>query len=161
MKKFFIVSLLIAMFGAFNNCYAQSQTQKAGSEKGVLVSGSISLCTYDRACLITDNDMQLWTQKFEVSYDSSVKRYGVYIKCHGDIINLDIKYTGNNDGVHSYKGTDLMTGRQVVVMTKQKLSSYLRNNGVNYPSEVESSKGIIVTVPSTYTVFSIVSMKNK
>lgn len=149
------------MFGAFNNGYAQSKTQKANSEKGVLISGSTSLCTYDRACLITDNDMQLWTQKFEVSYDSSVKRYGVYIKCHGDIINLDIKYAGNNEGIHSYKGTDLMTGRQVVVMTKQKLSSYLRNNGVNDPDKVESEEGIIVTVPSTYTVFSVVPLKNR
>ena len=60
-----------------------------------------------------------------------------------------------------YEGIDRMTGRKVVVITKQKLSTYLNNNGVASHTEVESVKGIVITVPSTYTVFSVVPIKNK
>ncbi len=158
MKKNFVLCIFIALVGAFTNVHS---TNLPTPDNGVLVSGSIRLCTYERACLITDNDMKLWTDILEVSYDSSVKSYGVYIKCHGDIINLDVKYKEGGAGAYTYEGADRMTGRRVVVVTKQKLSSYLNNNGVGHPSEVESPKGIIVTIPSTYTVFSVVPIKNK
>ena len=110
---------------------------------------------------MTDNDMKHWTQKLEISYDGSDKTHGIYINVRGDIINLGVKYKSNGKETFTYEGTDRVTGQKVIVITKQKLSSYLNNNGVASHTEVESSKGIIVTVPATYTVFSVVPIKNK
>ncbi len=159
MKKYFVLLLLTVAIGAFQNVNAQ--TTKTSSELGVLVSGNVRLCTYDKACLITDNQMKFWTQKLEISYDGYDKTYGIYVKVQGDIINLSVKYSERGAESYTYKGVDRMTGRNVSVITKQKLSSYLNNNGVDNLSDIESSEGLIVTVPSTYTVFSIVPIKNK
>lgn len=105
--------------------------------------------------------MKHWTQKREISYDGSDKTYGIYINVRGDIINLGVKYKSSGKESYTYEGTDRVTGRKVVVVTKQKLSWYLNNNGVDSHTEVESPKGIIVTVPATYTVFSVIPIKNK
>lgn len=158
MKKYFVLSVFIILVGAFTNAQGQSS---AIPEKGVLVYGNVRLCTYERGCLITDNDMKHWTQKLEISYDGSDKTYGIYINVRGDIINLGVKYKSSGTESYTYEGTDRVTGRKVVVVTKQKLSWYLNNNGVSSHTEVESPKGIVVTVPSTYTVFSVVPIKNR
>lgn len=105
--------------------------------------------------------MKNWTQKLEISYDGSDKTYGIYINVRGDIINLSVKHKSSGKESHTYEGIDRVTRRKVVVVTKQKLSSYLNNNGVASHTEVESPKGIIVTVPSTYTVFSVIPIKNE
>lgn len=105
--------------------------------------------------------MKNWTQKLEISYDGSDKTYGIYINVRGDVINLGVKFKSSGKESYTYEGTDRVTGRKVVVVTKQKLSWYLNNNGVESHTEVESPKGIIVTVPATYTVFSVVPIKNK
>lgn len=105
--------------------------------------------------------MKHWTQKLEISYDGSDKTYGIYINVRGDIINLGVKYKSSGTESYTYEGTDRVTGRKVVVVTKQKLSWYLNNNGVSSHTEVKSPKGIVVTVPSTYTVFSVVPIKNR
>ena len=146
------------LIGAFTNVQSQNTVTP---DKGVLVSGNVRLCNYERGCLITDNDMKHWTQKLEISYDGSDKTYGIYIGVRGDIINLGVKYKSSGKESHTYEGTDRVTGRKAIVVTKQKLSTYLNNNGVASHTEVESSKGIVVTVPSTYTVFSVVPIKNK
>lgn len=161
MKKYFVVSLLFVLMGVFPNVHAQNSSSKDTSKSGVLTSGSVQLCNYERGCLITDNDMKHWTQKLEISYDGSDKTYGIYINVRGDIINLGVKYKSSGKESYTYEGTDRVTGRKVVVVTKQKLSWYLNNNGVESHTEVESPKGIIVTVPATYTVFSVVPIKNK
>ena len=162
MKKYFVTSLLLSvLIGVFSNVHAQNSSSENNPQKGVLVSGNVRLCNYERGCLITDNDMKHWTQKLEISYDGSDKTYGIYIKAQGDIINLSVKYKSSGKESYVYEGTDRITGKRVVVVTKQKLSTYLDNNGVESHTEVESPKGIIVTIPSTYTVFSIVPIKNK
>ena len=158
MKKYFVLSVFIILVGAFTNAQGQSS---AIPEKGVLVHGNVRLCNYERGCLITDNDMKHWTQKLEISYDGSDKTYGIYINVRGDIINLGVKYKSSGTESYTYEGTDRVTGRKVVVVTKQKLSWYLNNNGVSSHTEVESPKGIVVTVPSTYMVFSVVPIKNR
>ena len=158
MKKYFVLSVFIMLIGAFTNVQGQNS---ATPDKGVLVHGNVRLCNYERGCLITDNDMKHWTQKLEISYDGSDKTYGIYINVRGDIINLGVKYKSSGTESYTYEGTDRVTGRKVVVVTKQKLSWYLNNNGVDSHTEVESPKGIIVTVPATYTVFSVVPIKNK
>lgn len=158
MKKYFVLSVLIMLIGAFTNVQSQNTVT---SGNGVLVSGNVQLCTYERGCLITDNDMKHWTQKLEISYDGSDKTYGIYIKVQGDIINLAVKYQSSSKESYTYIGIDRITGRKVVVVTKQKLSTYLNNSGVDSHLDVESPKGIIVTIPATYTVFSIVPIKNK
>lgn len=146
------------LIGAFANVQGQNS---GTSDKGVLIYGNVRLCNYERGCLITDNDMKHWTQKLEISYDGSDKTYGIYINAQGDIINLGVRYKSSGKETFTYEGIDRITGRKVVVVTKQKLSSYLNNNGVSSHIEVKSSKGIVVTVPSTYTVFSVVPIKNK
>ena len=158
MKKYFVLSVFIMLIGAFTNVQGQNSVTP---DKGVLVHGNVRLCNYERGCLITDNDMKHWTQKLEISYDGSDKTYGIYINVRGDIINLGVKYKSSGTESYTYEGTDRVTGRKVVVVTKQKLSWYLNNNGVDSHTEVESPKGIIVTVPATYTVFSVVPIKNK
>ena len=158
MKKYFVLSVFIMLIGAFTNVQGQNS---ATPDKGVLVHGNVRLCNYERGCLITDNDMKHWTQKLEISYDGSDKTYGIYINVRGDIINLGVKYKSSGTESYTYEGTDRVTGRKVVVVTKQKLSWYLNNNGVDSHTEVASPKGIIVTVPATYTVFSVVPIKNK
>ena len=158
MKKYFVLSVFIMLIGAFTNVQGQNS---ATPDKGVLVHGNVRLCNYERGCLITDNDIKHWTQKLEISYDGSDKTYGIYINVRGDIINLGVKYKSSGTESYTYEGTDRVTGRKVVVVTKQKLSWYLNNNGVDSHTEVESPKGIIVTVPATYTVFSVVPIKNK
>ncbi len=158
MKKYFVLSVFIMLIGAFTNVQGQNS---ATPDKGVLVHGNVRLCNYERGCLITDNDMKHWTQKLEISYDGSDKTYGIYINVRGDIINLGVKYKSSGKESYTYEGTDRVTGRKVVVVTKQKLSWYLNNNGVDSHTEVESPKGIIVTVPATYTVFSVIPIKNK
>ena len=158
MKKYFVLSVFIMLIGAFTNVQGQNS---ATPDKGVLVHGNVRLCNYERGCLITDNDMKHWTQKLEISYDGSDKTYGIYINVRGDIINLGVKYKSSGTESYTYEGTDRVTGRKVVVVTKQKLSWYLNNNGVDSHTEVESPKGIIVTVPATYTVFSVIPIKNK
>ncbi len=158
MKKDFVLSVLIMLIGAFTNVHSQNTVTP---DNGVLVSGNVRLCTYERGCLITDNDMKNWTQKLEISYDGSDKTYGIYINVRGDVINLGVKYKSSGKESYTYEGTDRVTGRKVVVVTKQKLSWYLNNNGVESHTEIESPKGIIVTVPATYTVFSVVPIKNK
>ena len=158
MKKYFVLSVFIMLIGAFTNVQGQNS---ATPDKGVLVHGNVRLCNYERGCLITDNDIKHWTQKLEISYDGSDKTYGIYINVRGDIINLGVKYKSSGIESYTYEGTDRVTGRKVVVVTKQKLSWYLNNNGVDSHTEVESPKGIIVTVPATYTVFSVVPIKNK
>lgn len=158
MKKYFVLSVFIMLIGAFTNVQGQNSVTP---NKGVLFHGNVRLCTYERGCLITDNDMKHWTQKLEISYDGSDKTYGIYIGVRGDIINLGVKYKSSGKESHTYEGTDRVTGRKVVVVTKHKLSWYLNNNGVDSHTEVESPKGIIVTVPATYTVFSVVPIKNK
>ena len=150
MKKYFVLSVFIMLIGAFTNVQGQNS---ATPDKGVLVHGNVRLCNYERGCLITDNDM--------ISYDGSDKTYGIYINVRGDIINLGVKYKSSGKESYTYEGTDRVTGRKVVVVTKQKLSWYLNNNGVDSHTEVESPKGIIVTVPATYTVFSVIPIKNK
>lgn len=163
MKKYFEVLLLAVLLGLSFNTQASDigYTYNSLPDNGVLVSGSIRLCNYEKACLITDSDMKFWTQALEISYDSSDKYYGIYIKCHGDIINLAVKYVHGSEGAYVYEGYDRITNREVVVVTKQKLSSYLNNNGVNSHLEVNSEDGIIVTAPATYTVFSLCPIKNK
>lgn len=104
----------------------------------MLVHGNVRLGTYERGCLIADNDMKHWTQKLEISYDGSDKTYGIYINVRGDIINLGVKYKSSGKESYTYEGTDRVTGRKVVVVTKQKLSWYLNNNGVSSHTEVES-----------------------
>lgn len=158
MKKYFVLSVFIMLIGAFTNVQGQNS---ATPDKGVLVHGNVRLCNYERGCLITDNDMKHWTQKLEISYDGSDKTYGIYINVRGDIINLGVKHKSSGTESYTYEGTDRVTGRKVVVVTKQKLSWYLNNNGVDSHTEVASPKGIIVTVPATYTVFSVVPIKNK
>lgn len=158
MRKYFILSVFIMLIGAFPN--AQSQNSVTPN-KGVLIHGNVRLCNYERGCLITENGMKHWTQKLEVSYDGSDKTYGIYINVRGDIINLGVKYKSSGKESYLYEGIDRMTGRKVVVITKQKLGTYLNNNGVASHTEVESVKGIVITVPSTYTVFSVVPIKNK
>ena len=158
MKKYFVLSVFIMLIGAFTNVQGQNSVTP---DKGVLVHGNVRLCNYERGCLITDNDMKHWTQKLEISYDGSDKTYGIYINVRGDIINLGVKYKSSGTESYTYEGTDRVTGRKVVVVTKQKLSWYLNNNGVSSHTEVESPKGIVVTVPATYTVFSVVPIKNK
>ena len=158
MKKYFVLSVFIMLIGAFTNVQGQNS---ATPDKGVLVHGNVRLCNYERGCLITDNDIKHWTQKLEISYDGSDKTYGIYINVRGDIINLGVKYKSSGTESYTYEGTDRVTGRKVVVVTKQKLSWYLNNNGVDSHTEVESPKGIIVTVPATYTVFSVIPIKNK
>ncbi|WP_288155708.1 hypothetical protein [Phocaeicola sartorii] len=158
MKKYFVLSVFIMLIGAFANVQGQNSVT---SDKGVLVHGNVRLCNYERGCLITDNDMKHWTQKLEISYDGSDKTYGIYINVQGDVINLGVKYKSSGKESYTYEGADRMTGRKVVVVTKQKLSWYLNNNGVSSHTEVESPKGIIVTIPATYTVFSVVPIKNK
>lgn len=158
MKKYFVLSAFIMLIGTFTNVQGQNSVT---SDKGVLVSGNVRLCNYEKGCLITDNDMKHWTQKLEISYDSSDKTYGIYISVRGDIINLAVKYKSSVTESYTYEGTDRVTGRKIVVVTKQKLSWYLNNNGASSHTEVESPKGIIVTVPATYTVFSVVPIKNK
>lgn len=158
MKKYFVLSVFIMLIGAFTNVQGQNSVTP---DKGVLVHGNVRLCNYERGCLITDNDMKHWTQKLEISYDGSDKTYGIYINVRGDIINLGVKYKSSGKESYTYEGTDRVTGRKVVVVTKQKLSWYLNNNGVDSHTEVESPKGIIVTVPATYTVFSVIPIKNK
>ncbi len=161
MKKYFVLSVFIMLIGAFTNVQSQNVEKSTTPEKGVLVSGNVRLCNYEKGCLITGNGMKNWTQKLEISYDGTDKTYGIYINVRGDIINLSIKYKSSGKESHTYEGIDRVTGRKVVVVTKQKLSSYLNNNGVASHTEVESPKGIIVTVPSTYTVFSVVPIKNE
>ena len=159
MKKYFVVLLLSVATGAFQN--VDSMPTTSSPQSGVIVSGNVRLCDYERGCLITDNDMKHWTQKLEISYDGYDKTYGIYVKVQGDIINLSVKYSEGDHGSYIYKGYDRMTNRNVTIVTKQKLSSYLNNNGVSLPEDVQSEKGIIVAIPSTYTVFSIVPIKNK
>ena len=158
MKKYFVLSVFIMLIGAFTNVQSQNSVT---SDKGVLVIGNVRVCNYEKGCLIADNGMKHWTQKLEISYDGSDKTYGIYINVRGDIINLSVKYKSSGKESHTYEGIDRITGRKVVVVTKQKLSSYLNNNGVASHTEVESPKGIIVTVPSTYTVFSVIPIKNE
>lgn len=158
MKKYFVLSVFVMLIGAFTNVQGQNLVTP---NKGVLVHGNVRLCTYERGRLITDNDIKCWTQKLEVSYDGSGKTYGIYIKVQGDIINLAVKYQCSGKESYTYEGTDRVTGRKVVVVTKPKLSTYLNNSGVDSHLDVESPKGIIITVPATYTVFSIVPIKNK
>ena len=43
----------------------------------------------------------------------------------------------------------------------QKQNSVIPDNGVNSNVGIESSKGIIATIPSIYTVFSVVPIKNE
>lgn len=158
MKKYFVLSVLIMLIGAFTNVQGQNSITP---NNGVLISGNVRLCTYERACLITGNDMKHWIQELEISYNGYDKTYGIYIKVQGDIINLSVRHKGSGKESYSYEGTDRITGRKVVVITRQKLSSYLNNNGVDSHTEVEGPKGILVTVPATYTVFSVVPIKNK
>ena len=143
MKKYFVLSVFIMLIGAFTNVQSQNSVT---SDKGVLVIGNVRVGNYEKGCLIADNGMKHWTQKLEISYDGSDKTYGIYINVRGDIINLSVKYKSSGKESHTYEGIDRITGR---------------NNGVASHTEVESPKGIIVTVPSTYTVFSIVPIKNK
>ena len=138
MKKYFVLSVFIMLIGAFTNVQGQNSVTP---DKGVLVHGNVRLCNYERGCLITDNDMKHWTQKLEISYDGSDKTYGIYINVRGDIINLGVKYKSSGTESYTYEGTDRVTGRKVVVVTKQKLSWYLNNNGVSSHTEVEKSKG--------------------
>lgn len=150
MKKYFVLSVFIMLIGAFTNVQGQNS---ATPDKGVLVHGNVRLCNYERGCLITDNDMSIGTQKLEISYDGSDKTYGIYINVRGDIINLGVKYKSSGTESYTYEGTDRVTGRKVVVVTKQKLSWYLNNNGVDSHTEIESPKGIIVTVPPLIQCF--------
>lgn len=161
MKKYFVLSVFIMLIGAFTNVQSQNVEKSTTPEKGVLVSGNVRLCNYEKGCLIAGNGMKNWTQKLEISYDGSDKTYGIYINVRGDIINLSVKHKSSGKESHTYEGIDRVTRRKVVVVTKQKLSSYLNNNGVTSHTEVESPKGIIVTVPSTYTVFSVIPIKNE
>ena len=161
MKKYFVLSVFIMLIGAFTNVQSQNVEKSTTPEKGVLVSGNVRLCNYEKGCLIAGNGMKNWTQKLEISYDGSDKTYGIYINVRGDIINLSVKHKSSGKESHTYEGIDRVTRRKVVVVTKQKLSSYLNNNGVASHTEVESPKGIIVTVPSTYTVFSVIPIKNE
>lgn len=158
MKKLFVLSVLIMLIGVFTNVQGQNS---ATHDNGVLVYENVRLCNYESGCLITGNQVKHWTQKLEISYDSSYKTYGIYINVQGDVINLEVKYKSSGNESYTYEGVDRVTGRKVVVVTKQKLSSYLNNNGVNSHTEVESQNGIIITVPSTYTIFSVVPIKNK
>ena len=158
MKKYFVLSALIMLIGVFTNAQGQNSSS---SNKGVLVDGKIRLCNYEKGCLITSKDTKHWTEKLEISYDGYDKTYGIYIKVSGDIINLSVKYKSAGEESYVYEGEDRITGRRAVVTTKQKWSLYLNNNGVNSHKEVESSKGIIVAIPSTYTVLSVVPIKNE
>ena len=146
------------LIGAFTNVQGQNSVTP---DKGVLVHGNVRLCNYERGCLITDNDIKHWTQKLEISYDGSDKTYGIYINVRGDIINLGVKYKSSGTESYTYEGTDRVTGRKVVVVTKQKLSWYLNNNGVDSHTEVESPKGIIVTLPPFFSIVEICPIKNK
>jgi len=161
MNKKIVVSLFLLLIGAFLHAGAQNLSSSGTANNGVLVSGDVRLCNYERACLITSSDLKFWTQRLEISYDGSCKTYGIYVQAQGDIINLSVMYKNSGKESYVYEGIDRVTDRKVVVVTKQKLSTYLKNNGVESHTEVESPKGIIVTVPSTYTVFSIVPIKNK
>ena len=160
MKKVFVLLTLVMLIGAFTNVKSQNVESSASSAKGVVVDGKVRFCTYQKGCLITSNELKNWTQRLEISYNGYDKTYGIYIKVRGDIINLSVKYKSTGKESYTYEGEDRITGRRAVVVTKQKLSSYLNNNGVSSHTDVESSKGIIVTIPSTYTVFSVVPIKN-
>lgn len=156
-KSFVLLVMLLLMIETFNLRGQNSTT----SDKGVLVSGKVHLCDYERGCFISGNDIKYMTDELEISYDGYDKTYGIYVRVRGSIINLSVKYKNGSEEAYTYEGIDRVTERNVVVVTKQKLSTYLNNFGVKYPTEIKSSKGIIVTIPSTYTVFSIVPIMNQ
>lgn len=161
MKKYFIFSVLFVLLGTFSNVQANDFVMPATPDNGVTVYGSVRLCNYEEACFIAANKGKYCTDKFEVSYDSSDKLYGIYMKVKGDIINLAVKYVSGGEGAYTYKGFDRMSGLDVVVSTERKLSLYLNNYGVNSWKEVDKSKGLVFVFPSTYMVTSVIPIKNK
>ena len=74
MKKYFVLSVFIMLIGAFTNVQSQNVEKSTTPEKGVLVSGNVSLCNYEKGCLIADNGMKHWTQKLEIPTTVQIRR---------------------------------------------------------------------------------------
>ena len=59
MKKYFVLSVFIMLIGAFTNVQSQNVEKSTTPEKGVLVSGNVRLCNYEKGCLIAGNGMKI------------------------------------------------------------------------------------------------------
>lgn len=137
------------------------QAQQLGVGVQTALNGKVRYCTYDEAYFMPDANTRIKTKQLEIAYDSTSGYYDIFLNVKGDKVNLHVSYSNSGDGVYIYKGVDRISGMNVIVSTKSKLSLYTNNYGVNSFNEVSSPVGIIITFPKTYMVSSIVPIKNK
>lgn len=101
---------------------------------------------------------------FEVSYEKADKTYCVYVKFDSSIVNADVKFVrGSASEGYLYEGNDRISKQKVSVFSRDKLSLYAKNHGVSSKSSIKDyeKEGINLIFPKTYTISSVVPIKNK
>lgn len=159
MKKYFVLFSLLLITVASNA--QESITDSLGCYE----SSSIRLCSYEEAYLKNDIAGIVKLDEFEVSYDKSGKAYTVYVKFDSSIVNAEVKYVrGSTSEGYLYEGIvrNSRDREKVTVFCRNKLSLYTKNHGVISKSSIKDyeKEGINLIFPKTYTISSVVPVKN-
>lgn len=162
MKKYFVLFVFLLIAGISN---AQ---QSVTDSTGCFEDKTWKFCEYKEAYIKNDMVGTALLKKLEIGYDKLSKTYSVYIKIGDSIVNIDVKFSKastSDDGStgYLYEGKDRISGEKVVIFCRNKLSLYTKNFGVASKSSIKSfeKEGIQLIFPRTYTISSIVPVKNK
>ena len=150
MKKYFVLFTLLLIT-------AMSNAQESITDSvGCYESPSIRLCSYKEAYLKNDIAGIVKLDEFEASYDKSEKSYTVY---------AEVKYVrGSASEGYLYEGIvkNSRDREKVTVFCRNKLSLYTQNYGVTSKGSIKDyeKEGINLIFPKTYTISSVVTIKN-
>lgn len=158
MKKYFVLFVLLLISSVSN-----AQDSMLDSQ-GCYESEAVRICSYKEAYLKNDMVGIVPLAKFEVSYEKADKTYCVYVKFDSSIVNADVKFVrGSASEGYLYEGNDRISKQKVSVFSRDKLSLYAKNHGVSSKSSIKDyeKEGINLIFPKTYTISSVVPIKNK
>ena len=159
MKKYFVLFTLLLIT-------AMSNAQESITDSvGCYESPSIRLSSYKEAYLKNDIAGIVKLDEFEASYDKSEKSYTVYVRFDSSIVNAEVKYVrGSASEGYLYEGIvkNSRDREKVTVFCRNKLSLYTQNYGVTSKGSIKDyeKEGINLIFPKTYTISSVVTIKN-
>lgn len=158
MKKYLVLFVLLLVASA---SFSQNSERFV---KGCFEDKIWKFCSYEEAYLKNDMAGTVLLDKFEVGYDKTSKIYSIYVKFDTSIVNADVKFTrGSSSDGYLYDGIDRISGQKVSVFCRNKLSLYTQNYGVTSKAFIKEyeKEGINLIFPKTYTISSVVPVKNK
>lgn len=159
MKKYFVLFTLLLI------AVVSNAQESITDSLGCYESSSVKFCSYKEAYLKNDMAGVVRLDEFEVSYDKLGKAYTVYVRFDSSIVNAEVKYVrGSVSEGYLYDGVvkNSRDREKVTMFCRSKLSLYTQNYGVTSKGSIKDyeKEGINLIFPKTYTISSVVTIKN-